>query len=819
MSEVILIASSDEEDDDDQKICEKDSKSDESSKPTKESYLKPENKSSNTAKVMQLSDSSNNIDECVRRKVQSLKQRLNHEKPSKVSHSGYSNIVRPCPKVIPKLPTSNLNINVSHIGAISKMTGSIRTSCAPTIPAGSKVPSVSSKTLTEHSPLATPSAVKLIPGLSSSVDKNNYLPAKSINSNNDYLSSNVEVTAASKILFDEIRTQSVHVSVQPPASVISPTTFSKAASPEKRNKTPIFKPNISQIIEKNLHSTSNLTTATTTTIRSATRLPIRKPQPDCIILDDSDNEEDTDDLTKKSVSNPKLRLEKVVGKLLTNSTGKQSLVHVSSTSSSVRLSMFDTSTTVSNASKTSIISKNSIYPSPQSQPCHSGVPSTSNDASSNSGKKVTKHMRIKVLQKKLETLERRINQHAAKEISLQDMGREESPYIQECRLKEEFIRTWKKYCRLTGDDADAVINSRKKMRVSSSPFPEINREVEKYVNRTGSFPNLFDIKSVCLQANNKFHLDIKPVDIQSISVDVFTEVGRKLQKNREKELRATSGNKFTDLALLEKDPALEDDNLKRKLKHNRKIAKKRTEDVFKDFVKQQYEQEGGNGPSNLIEEGGDTDDEYESLRKKDLIENKKLKKKLIQKKVNAPPAKKSKMSESKTVINVTLSSSQDEDLSKKKKIDCRVTFSASPEQHSTNKIQYPLTNPNENTHTLSSSPANKISKTVEYPTVGGSHSPLQIPKFPGFPTRSSDSNSQTTKPGSSTNNNSELKLESNSYDSPLKRFRNLNDQKTKMESASLSNVSPKKEPYTSVFYKTAKPSQKSEVVIIDSDDD
>ena len=345
-----------------------------------------------------------------------------------------------------------------------------------------------------------------------------------------------------------------------------------------------------------------------------------------------------------------------------------------------------------------------------------------------SEKKISKKIKIKMMEKKLELLEKKINKFAEQEVSLFEMDNEESAYIQEAKLKEEFIRNWRKYCKMVGDDPDEYVSVRKKVKVRSAPFPEINREVERYINRNGSFPNVFDIKSVCIQANNKHNLEIKEIDLQNIAVDVFTEVGQKLQKTREKDLRATSGNALTDLALKTPDPALEDQDLKLKLKRNKKIAKKKTEDVFNDYVRQQYEQMrgGDDQDSSDANDNGDDDDanDMETLRRKNLIENKKVKQKLIKDKTGwkEPTAKKAKRVENTTVINVTLSSQEEPVNNKQKKIDCLVTVNASspkytsgspkPQQHSISST-VPSTSVHKND---SPKPIKKLSKpTIDLP--------------------------------------------------------------------------------------------------------
>ncbi|XP_057315561.1 uncharacterized protein LOC130656677 [Hydractinia symbiolongicarpus] len=291
-----------------------------------------------------------------------------------------------------------------------------------------------------------------------------------------------------------------------------------------------------------------------------------------------------------------------------------------------------------------------------------------------SPKKMSKKTKIKLLAKKLEFMEKQIATYNEQELSLKDMSSDESVYLLESKLKEKFLKTWRRYCVLVGEDPDVIVATKRKIKVTSSPFPEINRSVQNYINRTGSFPNLFEIKQVCLQANDKHQLDLKLNDLHHCAVDVFTEVGRKLQKNREKESRQNGGNLLTDKVKLEDDPALYDDNLKRKLKHNRKLAKKRTDEVFTDFVRQQFEQESCANHAGEDSESSESDhleETLEKLRKKDLIRNKELKRELVGKKASLPPSK--KVRKDKTVISVTVSSSQEVD-EVNKKVDYMVTI-------------------------------------------------------------------------------------------------------------------------------------------------
>ena len=282
-------------------------------------------------------------------------------------------------------------------------------------------------------------------------------------------------------------------------------------------------------------------------------------------------------------------------------------------------------------------------------------------------KKKLKQQKIRALERKLEQMEQRINRFASVELTFKDMEKEDSAYLLEAKLKEDFVQTWRKYCRLIGDDPDAHISVKKKVRVKSSPIPELNRAVEKFINRGDIFPNIFEVKRVCLEANDKYDLNLKLCDLHKFAVDIFSEVGAKLQKNRQKDFRKTWGNPLTDCVKIEDDPAEFDHSLKRQLKQNRKIAKAQSNKVFEEFARLQYEQESNAREDEELSENEDEDFEeslIKALHQKQLIENKHAKQDFLQK----TKGKLEKKSKSKQTVIITLSSTKSEN----KEIDVKI---------------------------------------------------------------------------------------------------------------------------------------------------
>ena len=282
-------------------------------------------------------------------------------------------------------------------------------------------------------------------------------------------------------------------------------------------------------------------------------------------------------------------------------------------------------------------------------------------------KKKLKQQKIRALERKLERMEQGINRFASVELTFNDMEKEDSAYLLEAKLKEDFVQTWRKYCRLIGDDPDAHISVKKKVRVKSSPIPELNRAVEKYINRRDIFPNIFEVKQVCLEANDQYDLNLKLCDLHKFAVDIFSEVGAKLQKNRQKDFRKTWGNPLTDCVKIEDDPAEFDHSLKRQLKQNRKIAKAQSNKVFEEFARLQYEQESNCREDEELSENEDEDFEeslIKTLHQKQLIENRHAKQEFLQK----TKGKFEKKSKSKQTVIITLSSTKSEN----KEIDVKI---------------------------------------------------------------------------------------------------------------------------------------------------
>merc|ERR1712168_518543 len=98
------------------------------------------------------------------------------------------------------------------------------------------------------------------------------------------------------------------------------------------------------------------------------------------------------------------------------------------------------------------------------------------------------------------------------------------------------------------------------------------------------------IKGLVEKANEKYQLNLRPNDIYNTAKEVFVEVGELLQARRHTDFVGDFGCRAVDEHHEEygtDDPAAKDAELAAKLSENAKIAKKKTDEVFQQFVKRQ----------------------------------------------------------------------------------------------------------------------------------------------------------------------------------------------------------------------------------------
>ena len=196
---------------------------------------------------------------------------------------------------------------------------------------------------------------------------------------------------------------------------------------------------------------------------------------------------------------------------------------------------------------------------------------------------------IRSIKNRLRFYEMEIRRLAQSELTLDEMDREDSSYIEESKLKKKYSKLYSQLCKLRGSKQHVFgIEKYSRIKIESAPYPEVNREAETFLQNKKRFPDFFDIKRIVSNVNATHKLGLKARKEYDMAKILFAEIGSKLQGKRKREFAKFSGSFLTDKALSAGDPALDDCELRKKLKRNEKISKSKTNEVFAYYEKLEY---------------------------------------------------------------------------------------------------------------------------------------------------------------------------------------------------------------------------------------
>ena len=117
----------------------------------------------------------------------------------------------------------------------------------------------------------------------------------------------------------------------------------------------------------------------------------------------------------------------------------------------------------------------------------------------------------------------------------------------------------------------------------------------------------------CISGNNSHSLSHCAAD--PLAHDIFTEVGNKLQQRRLKDFIQNFGSHLTDEYRPDQDPALTDNELRKRLTENRKTGQKRLDEVIEKFVQKQ--EQSGADRDNEDDDNDDNDDDDNDVEPSD----------------------------------------------------------------------------------------------------------------------------------------------------------------------------------------------------------
>lgn len=179
--------------------------------------------------------------------------------------------------------------------------------------------------------------------------------------------------------------------------------------------------------------------------------------------------------------------------------------------------------------------------------------------------KAKRQKNIRRMEKLMGRLDKEIRRYSEKELSLEEMGRDDSSHMIEHKLRKRFVEAWQKWCKLKGHEAKNGRGVEKKVNYRGTRYPEINLKIRKLVKR-GTFPDFHDVFSVIKQTNRVKKLDIHELDLRPLAIEVFKDVGELLSKRRINDYMFNPGYaSFLDTPV---DPATEDPELKTRLEEN-----------------------------------------------------------------------------------------------------------------------------------------------------------------------------------------------------------------------------------------------------------
>lgn len=113
-----------------------------------------------------------------------------------------------------------------------------------------------------------------------------------------------------------------------------------------------------------------------------------------------------------------------------------------------------------------------------------------------------KDLKVRKLSAALNKLKRKIAKLEEAEVDFDDEIN--SKYMISERCKKRAWVIYEKICDLTGESKDAQRLVKKPIRFKESPYIEFNRTLEQFVNKTNSFPDMFDVLKCMQHCNKKF---------------------------------------------------------------------------------------------------------------------------------------------------------------------------------------------------------------------------------------------------------------------------------------------------------------------------
>ena len=220
------------------------------------------------------------------------------------------------------------------------------------------------------------------------------------------------------------------------------------------------------------------------------------------------------------------------------------------------------------------------------------------------GKKGASEKHIRKLEKALRSCSKQIQKHDEADIDWEKD--DDSNFIMAAKLKKRYMAIYNKIAEYKGLSKSLDRRQDKKFTFTESKYPAINQKIEKFVNRTKTFPDFLDIQKEVEEVNVKRQLMLTDTQVHTEAERIFVIIGKKLKRRRNDDegLVMYSYLKPDDQG----DPAVKDRELEKKLDELGKVARDKIEKVFEVFVEKQVSK-GKSGEEECDDDDDDNEDD------------------------------------------------------------------------------------------------------------------------------------------------------------------------------------------------------------------
>lgn len=87
-------------------------------------------------------------------------------------------------------------------------------------------------------------------------------------------------------------------------------------------------------------------------------------------------------------------------------------------------------------------------------------------------------------------------------------------------------------CDLSGESKHAQRSVRKPIKFHGTVYPEFNKTLQAFVNRTNIFPDYFDVKKCLEHCNTQYNMRLRAEEIRLIGKDPFFSYLIRFENNK-----------------------------------------------------------------------------------------------------------------------------------------------------------------------------------------------------------------------------------------------------------------------------------------------